>query len=83
MGQIRICFAVTPARYEVGNFFFRSVPLLLSKIKISILKNAHRLGNWKQIICTGYCDVDRLSVEANTIHTEKRCVALQLCRLTS
>ena len=42
-------------------FFFRSVPLLLSKIKISIFKkNAHRAGNWEQIICTGYCDVDRL-----------------------
>ena len=31
-------------------------------------------------LCTGYCDVDRLSVKANTIRTEKRCVALQLCR---
>ena len=43
--QIRICFAVTPARYKVGKFFFfRSVPLLLSKIKISISeKNAHRV----------------------------------------
>ena len=39
------------------------------------------MGNWEQIICTGYCDVDRLSVKANTIRTEKRCVALQLCRL--
>ena len=32
-------------------------------------------------LCTGYCDVDRLSVKANTIRTEKRCVALQLCHL--
>ena len=85
MGQSRLCFAVTPVRYEVGQFFFfRSVPLLLSKIKISIFKkNAHRAGNWKQIICTGYCDVNRLSAKAHTIRTEKRCVALQFCCLIS
>ena len=65
-------------------FFFCSVPLLLTKIKISILqKNAHRAGNWEQMICTGYCDVDRLSAKANTIRTEKRCVALQFCCLIS
>ena len=59
MGQIRICFAVTPAQYEVGKFFFffHSVPLLLSKIKISILKKMHigqETGNrlFAQVIVT-------------------------------
>ena len=36
-GQIRICFVVMPARYEVGLFFsVGSVSLLLSKTRISI-----------------------------------------------
>ena len=34
----RICFVMAPVRYEVGQFFFRSVSLLPSKTKISILK---------------------------------------------
>ena len=38
------------------------------------------MGNWWEIICTGYCDVDRLSIKASTIRTEEWCVALQLCR---
>ena len=75
---------MTPARYEVGKkFFFRSVPLLLSKIKISIFKkNAHRLGNWKLTIFTGYCDVERLTVKANTIRPEKRCVQCSITALS-
>ena len=65
-------------------FFFVLFLYFFQRLRYLFLKkNAHRAGNWKQIICTGYCDVDLLRAKANTIRTEKRCVALQFCCLIS
>ena len=38
-------------------FFFRSVPFLFPKMKISILKKCVYSGNLERIFYTGYCDV--------------------------
>ena len=84
-GQMRICFAVTPARYEVGKFSFFFILFLyfFQRLRYLFKKKMH-----KGCVELGTDYLHRLlwrqsSVKANTIRIEKRCVALQLCQLIS